>query len=86
MPDVDVLIPHQANLRVTRGLEKHLELTRDDDLIDLELSVVCRREGYSLLEVPILSANRHGGRSTTNIRSAIKMYSGAYWMYRSARP
>ncbi len=26
-PDVDVLIPHQANLRVTRGLEKHLELT-----------------------------------------------------------
>ena len=69
-----------------RQLEKLLELTRDDDLIDLELSVVCQREGYSLLEVPILSANRHGGRSTTNLRSAIKMYLGAYWMYRSARP
>ena len=34
-----------------RQLEKLLELTRDDDLIDLELSVVCQREGYSLLEV-----------------------------------
>jgi 3-oxoacyl-[acyl-carrier-protein] synthase-3 len=26
--DVDIVIPHQANLRITQGLEKHLALAR----------------------------------------------------------
>ncbi|MEP6993841.1 MAG: glycosyltransferase [Acidobacteriota bacterium] len=68
-----------------RTFDKLLSLTRDDDLIDLEFHVVCRREGYPVLEVPILSARRHGGRSTTNIGSAIRMYVGAYRLRRTFR-
>lgn len=54
------------------------QLTRDDDLIDLEFNVMCRRQGYRVLEVPILSSTRHGGRSTTSLGSALKLYAGAY--------
>jgi len=62
-----------------------LALTRDDDLIDAEFNVVCRRENYSLIEVPVFSYKRHGGRSTTNYRSAWKMYAGAFQMWRALR-
>jgi hypothetical protein len=36
-----------------------------------------------MIEVPIFSSRRHGGRSTTSLRSAIKMYLGAYRMRRA---
>jgi glycosyltransferase involved in cell wall biosynthesis len=62
-----------------------LALTRDDDLIDAEFNVICRRENYALIEVPIFSYKRHGGRSTTNYRSAWKMYAGAFQMWRALR-
>jgi glycosyltransferase involved in cell wall biosynthesis len=65
-----------------RSLGKLLSLTRKDDLIDVEFHIVCRREGYRVLEVPILSAVRHGGRSTTSHRSAVKLYWGAFAMWR----
>jgi glycosyltransferase involved in cell wall biosynthesis len=55
-----------------------LELERDDDLIDLEFAWVCKREEYPILEVPLLATQRHGGRSTTNYGSALKMYVGAW--------
>jgi glycosyltransferase involved in cell wall biosynthesis len=61
-----------------RDFVRLLTLTRDDDLLDLEFNAICRREGYPLLEVPIFSARRHGGSSTTNLRSALRMYWGAY--------
>jgi glycosyltransferase involved in cell wall biosynthesis len=61
------------------------ELAREDDLIDLEFNVVCRQEEYPMLEVPILATQRHGGKSTTNFRSALRMYWGAYRMWRSRR-
>lgn len=60
-----------------------MTLTRDDDLIDAEFNAVCRRENYPMLEVPILSTIRHGGKSTTNYRSALRMYVGAYQLWRS---
>ncbi len=60
-----------------RQFERLLALERDDDLIDLEFHVVCRREGYPVIEVPTLSARRHGGRSTTRLPSAVRMYLGA---------
>ncbi len=59
-----------------------LALSRDDDLIDAEFSMLCRRAGYPLLEVPIFSSRRHGGRSTTTLRSAVRMYWGAYRLWR----
>jgi hypothetical protein len=67
-----------------REFAKLLELTRDDDLIDVEFMLVCRREGYPLLEVPILATERHGAESTTGYRSAARMYVGA-WRLRRGR-
>jgi glycosyltransferase involved in cell wall biosynthesis len=65
-----------------RGFDKLLELTRNDDLIDAEFNAVCVREGYPIVEVPILATTRHGGRSTTNYGSALRMYAGAYRLAR----
>jgi hypothetical protein len=68
-----------------RKFEKLLQLTKDDDLIDAEFNAICRREEYPMLEVPVLSTKRHGGKSTTNYNSAFKMYWGAYKLWRSMR-
>ena len=68
-----------------RSFDKLLELSRDDDLIDAEFNVICRQHGYPVLEVPIFSSRRHGGTSTTNFRSAFRMYSGAYDMWRAMK-
>ena len=65
-----------------RALAPLLSLTRDDDLIDLEFNAICRREGYSVLEVPIFSARRHSGNSTTSLTSAFRMYLGAVALWR----
>lgn len=68
-----------------RGFEKLLMLLRDDDLIDAEFNVICRREGYPMVEVPIFSTKRHGGKTTTNYGSAIRMYWGAYQLWQMWR-
>jgi hypothetical protein len=68
-----------------RSFDKLLNLTRDDDLIDAEFCLICRREGYPMLEVPIFSTRRHGGKSTTNLRSAAHMYVGAGQMWLADR-
>ena len=60
-----------------------LTLTRDDDMIDAEFCWLCRRAGHPMIEVPIFSSRRHGGKSTTSLRSAVKMYLGAYRMRRA---
>ena len=66
-----------------RSFDALCHLTRDDDLIDLEFNVICRREGYHVIEVPVIAAARHGGRSTTGYRSALRMYVGAFQLARS---
>ncbi len=68
-----------------RKFERLLALDRDDDLIDAEFHVVCRDAGYPIVEVPILSSERHGGRSTTKIRSALRMYWRAYRMWQRSQ-
>jgi glycosyltransferase involved in cell wall biosynthesis len=68
-----------------RRFEKLLRLTRNDDLIDAEFNVVCSREGYPVIEVPILATERRGGRSTTGYRSAVRMYLGAFELRRQLR-
>lgn len=55
-----------------------LRLQRNDDLIDLEFNIICRRSGYKMIEVPIFSSSRQGGVSTTNLLSAVRMYRGAF--------
>jgi glycosyltransferase involved in cell wall biosynthesis len=68
-----------------REFGKLLELSRDDDLIDAEFSMICRREDYRMLEIPIFSHRRHGGKSTTRYSSAARMYAGAISLWRSRR-
>ena len=45
---------------------------RDDDLLDLEFNAICRREGYRIIEVPLFSTSRRGGRSTTSSSPAFR--------------
>ncbi len=68
-----------------RKFDQLLQLTRDDDLIDAEFNALCQRAGYPMLEVPIFSTRRHGGKSTTNYNSALKMYIGAYELWKQMR-
>lgn len=66
-----------------RSCEHLLTLRSDDDLIDLEFLAICRRHGYPVIEVPLLQTVRHGGRSTTNYASAVRMYVGALRLRRA---
>lgn len=65
-----------------RSFEQLLSLQSNDDLIDTEFGIVCRQEGYPIVEVPVFSTRRHGGKSTTNYHSAVKLYAGAYQLWR----
>ena len=65
-----------------RAFGKLLELSRDDDLIDAEFVLTCKREGYPIIEVPSTITVRHGGSSTTSFGSAMRMYRGAYALRR----
>lgn len=60
-----------------RSSAKLLDLRREDDLIDVEFLAICRAEGYLILEVPVIVTKRHDPGSTTNIKSALKLYWGA---------
>ncbi len=68
-----------------RKFDKLLELKRDDDIIDAEFNMICRRENYPVVEVPVLSTKRHSGKSTTNYNSAFKMYYGVYELWRQTK-
>lgn len=59
-----------------------IELQRDDDLIDAEFCARCRQHDYRVVEVPIFTTRRWGGRSTTGLRSAMHMYRGAIELWR----
>lgn len=60
-----------------RTFAQLLDLRSDGDLIDLEFVALCARNGYPILPVPITSTARHGGSSTTGVKSAVRMYLGA---------
>jgi glycosyltransferase involved in cell wall biosynthesis len=68
-----------------RKFSNLLNLSQPGDLIDLEFNIFCRQANYPLLEVPIISDQPRKGKSTTNYRSALKMYYGAYQMWKSLR-
>ncbi|HEX5852392.1 MAG TPA: glycosyltransferase [Solirubrobacteraceae bacterium] len=60
-----------------RSFHELLKLHSSDDLIDAEFVLACQRASYPIIEVPLLATTRLGGRSTTNFRSAARMYRGA---------
>lgn len=68
-----------------RECSKLFQLKEDGDLIDAEFCLICRRENYPMIEVPIFSTKRHGGRSTTKFGSAFKMYFGALRLWKNLR-
>jgi glycosyltransferase involved in cell wall biosynthesis len=65
-----------------RAFAPLLDLREDGDLIDLEFNVLCRRHDYHMVEVPIFSKRRHGGKSTTNYGTALRLYTGAWRLKR----
>lgn len=52
----------------------------DTDVIDAQLVALCFRRGVRILEMPVILTQRHGGKSTTNLRSAWRMYKGLLGM------
>ena len=68
-----------------RSFGRLMAVSRDDDLIDAEFVAICRREGYPVVDVPVIFTGRHGGRSTTRYSSAVRMYLGALSLYRALR-
>jgi glycosyltransferase involved in cell wall biosynthesis len=66
-----------------RSFDALVGLEREDDLIDLEFVVACRERDYPVVEIPLLATTRHGGSSTTNYGSALRMYRGALQMRRA---
>jgi glycosyltransferase involved in cell wall biosynthesis len=53
----------------------------DGDLLDLELMRHAAAQKLSVLEIPVRGFSRHGGKSSTNYKSAVKMYAGALGMW-----
>jgi|HubBroStandDraft_6_1064221.scaffolds.fasta_scaffold08076_4 glycosyltransferase involved in cell wall biosynthesis len=67
-----------------RSFSRLLQLRSNGDLIDAELVLACKEERYPIIEIPLLATTRLGGRSTTNYRSALRMYRGAVALRRGS--
>jgi hypothetical protein len=59
-----------------RTFDRLLELTRDDDLIDAEFSLICERAGYPVIEIPVDAPLLSGLVSRRDYRGAMRMYLG----------
>jgi undecaprenyl-phosphate 4-deoxy-4-formamido-L-arabinose transferase len=57
---------------------KNIDIISENDLIDAELIARTFKAKHPIIEIPILSTERISGKSTTNIKSAIKMYFGLF--------
>jgi len=63
---------------LSRDLYEALALASDGDLLDLELMAKLKRLRIPAAEMPVEGFGRHGGRSSTTLRSAIRIYAGAW--------
>jgi glycosyltransferase involved in cell wall biosynthesis len=63
------------------GILKRVRLSSDGDLLDAELLAHCRRLKVPVVEVPLREWRRHGGKSTTNLKSAFRMYRGVIGLW-----
>jgi hypothetical protein len=66
-----------------REVYERLRLESDGDLLDLELLAKARRLRIPVVEMPVPGFRRHGGRSSTSLKSAWRMYSGAVRLRRA---
>jgi glycosyltransferase involved in cell wall biosynthesis len=65
-----------------RHFDELRHMRQADDLIDTEFCIMCRQGGFPMIEVPIFSTRRRGGKSTTGYRSAVRLYWGAFALWR----
>lgn len=66
----------------SRDLYLGATLREPGDLLDLELMVAAHRGGISVVEIPVRGFSRHGGKSSTTLKSAWGMYRGAFRIWR----
>lgn len=59
-----------------RKVYEDMHIESDDDLIDAEIIIKCARKKVRIIEIPIISTTRISGSSTTNFKSAYRMYKG----------
>lgn len=62
---------------LSRDLFQELRLFSEGDLLDLELMAKVSRLDIPIVELPVEGFTRHGGRSSTNLKTAWAMYTGA---------
>jgi hypothetical protein len=60
-------------------------LGESGDLLDMELMAQVVRRRIPIVEVPVQGFQRHGGKSSTTLKSAWKMYAGAVRLWLSLR-
>jgi hypothetical protein len=68
-----------------RSASALLHLQRDDDLIDLEFMWRCATADLKVVEIPIYSDERRGGRSTTGYGTAWRLCTGAIRFWQQVR-
>ena len=68
---------------MSKELFERLQLASDGDLLDLELMAKITRIGVPVVETTVTGFTRHGGKSTTKLRSAWRMYAGAFSLWRT---
>ncbi len=61
---------------ISRKVLQSIEIISDDDLIDAEIIARCFKKNIPIIEIPVTSTKRISGRSTTNFKSAFRMYMG----------
>jgi glycosyltransferase involved in cell wall biosynthesis len=61
----------------SRALWERLKPARRDDLLDLEIMAKITRDRVTLVELATAGFERHGGRSTTTMGTAVRLYLGA---------
>ena len=65
-----------------RSLFENVTLESDGDLLDLELMALVRRMGIAVVEHQVEGFVRHGGTSSTNWKTALRMFAGSWALYR----
>jgi len=60
-----------------RRFERLMELTQNDSMVDVEFNAICHRYNYDLIEIVLKVTPRHGGRSSTNLKTALSLYTAA---------
>jgi glycosyltransferase involved in cell wall biosynthesis len=68
---------------LSRETYQKLRLFSEGDVLDLELVVKAAQLGLPIVEMPVKGFRRHGGRSSTSLKSAWRMYVGALRLKRA---